>query len=174
VAAPPALGDFGFRSAIVPGRSGAGATAALPPAPVRASLRCEQTDQKTLAVLANRDLDIRFAGYTQQSLPDRNRLLGGIESDLEYLLGSFELAYEPLELALLLFALPGRGTQFAWPLGSFVHKRRVGLPNCDHFRSSPSFRTGNVIDRPIWREAREGGITSTIRPRRRMATCLVD
>jgi hypothetical protein len=45
--------------------SGAGAAAALSPAPVRASLRCEQTDQKALAVLANRDLDVLFRGYTQ-------------------------------------------------------------------------------------------------------------
>jgi hypothetical protein len=69
--------------------SALGRWSALAPASVRAALRCEQANQKTVAVLSHRDLDIGIRGHAQEPLPDRNRFLGRIEADLENLLWSF-------------------------------------------------------------------------------------
>jgi hypothetical protein len=130
--------------------SGSGGGGPLPPAPIGTAFRCEQTHQEPVAVLADRDLDVGLGGHAQQALADRYRLLGRIEPDFKYLLGSFELADHPLELALLLVTLASRRTQLAWPLTSFVHKRRVGLPNCDHIVPLSSLRTGTVLVASQW------------------------
>ena len=99
-------------------------------------------------MLAYRDFDIGLCGNAKKSLPDRDRLLRRIEPDFEYLLWPFELTDESLELALLLFTLAGCRAQLAGPLTSFVHERRIGLPNCDHFVPLSKPRTRDVVDRP--------------------------
>jgi hypothetical protein len=87
-------------------------------------------------MLSHRDLDIGVCGDAQEALPDRDRLLGRIEANLEDLLRSLEVTDEPLELTLLLFALTSRGTQLARPLDGLVHESRVGLSNSYHVLSS--------------------------------------
>ena len=69
--------------------SALGRLGALAPASVRASLRCEQPNQETVAVLSHRDFDIGVRGNAQEPLPDRYRFLGRLEANLENLLRSF-------------------------------------------------------------------------------------
>jgi hypothetical protein len=132
---------------------------ALASAAVRASLRCEKANQKTVAVLSHRDLDIGVRGNAQEPLPDRNRFLGRIEADLKNLLRSFELTNESLELALLLFAHKSRGAQ---------HESRIGLPNLDHLLPLSSSRI-----RVAFFAALHGGMW-TIRFRRGVTRCRVE
>lgn len=58
---------------------------------IRATLRCEKSDEETLGVLSDGDLDVRFGCNTEKSLPDGDGFLAGVESNCEYLLRSFEL-----------------------------------------------------------------------------------
>jgi hypothetical protein len=141
---------------------------ALASAAVRASLRCEKANQKTVAVLSHRDLDIGVRGNAQVPLPDRNRFLGRIEADLKNLLRSFELTNESLELALLLFAHKSRGAQLARPRAGFVHESRIGLPNLDHLLPLSSSRI-----RVAFFAALHGGMW-TIRFRRGVTRCRVE
>ena len=109
----------------------------LAPSAIRTPFRCEQTDQKPIAMLSDGDLDIRFACNAQQALPDGDWLLGCIQADFENLLGAGELADEALELSLLLLAFPCRRTEFAHYSSALVHESGIGLANGDHFRLSP-------------------------------------
>jgi hypothetical protein len=61
-------------------------------------------------VLPHSDLDVGFGGSAKETLPDRDRLLGWIEANLEDFLRSFELTDQPLETTLLLFSLLSRRT----------------------------------------------------------------
>ncbi|HEY5487900.1 MAG TPA: hypothetical protein VIK06_09645 [Candidatus Limnocylindrales bacterium] len=72
-------------------------------------------------MLSHRDLNVRIGGYTEQSLPDGDGLLFGVQPNGEYLLRSFELSYEAPELTLLLFARFRGRTELARWLGSLVH-----------------------------------------------------
>jgi hypothetical protein len=101
--------------------SALGRGAGLAAASVRASFRREKPDQESVAVLSNGYLYVRLGGDSQETLSDRDRLLGRIEPNLEYLLRSLELPDQPFELTLLLFALTSRRTQLARLLASFVH-----------------------------------------------------
>jgi len=71
-----------------------GAPAARRPRLVRRS-GVKQSDEEAVAVLSDGDLNVGFGGDAQQSLPDRYRLLGGIEPNREDLLRTFELGNEP-------------------------------------------------------------------------------
>jgi len=83
-------------------------------------------------VLSHCNLDIGLGGNAQETLSNGDRFLFCIEPDFEYLLRSFELTDEPLELTVLLLTLARSGAQFTGPLAPFVHQRRVCLPDCDH------------------------------------------
>jgi hypothetical protein len=100
---------------------------------IRSPFRCEQAHQEAVAVFSNGDLDVFIGGDSEQSLSDRDRLLIRIETDFKDLFWSFELSDQAPELARLLLAFAGRRAQLARRLASFVHERRIGLPNCDHF-----------------------------------------
>ena len=108
------------------------------PAAIRAALRCEQPDKESVAVLSHRDFHVGLSCHAQKALTDRDRLLVGIEPDLEDLLRSFQLSDQFLELPLLLLAFASGRAEFSRSLTSFVHKRRIGFANCDH--SEPLLR----------------------------------
>ena len=110
---------------LTPGRGGLATAIGSP-------LSCEQAHQEAVAVLSHGDLNVSIGGDSQQSLSDRDRLLIRIETNFKDLLRSFELSDQALELARLLFAFAGGGTQLARRLASFVHESWIGLPNCDH------------------------------------------
>lgn len=117
---------------------------------IRSPVRGEQADEETISVFAHRDLDIGIGRYAQEALPNRDRLLSRIQSDLEYLFRPFELAYQLLELTLLLLSLACRRAQLPGTLAAFVHECRIGFSNCDHLCPLLRSQDGNAIHRPTY------------------------
>jgi hypothetical protein len=71
------------------GRSDLRCRSGSAPTAIGAAFGREETNQETIAVLANGNLDLSIGRNTKKALPDRDRFLVRIEPNFEYLLRTF-------------------------------------------------------------------------------------